>query len=312
MRIPRLAATRSGSAPLAGRGETLSDPRRSAKSEFIREPFLKSMHELLSFNSLAAVATLSLLEVVLGIDNIVFLAILTGKLPQEQQPRARKIGLGLAAIGRCALLLAITWVITLDKTVLFEIPFDFPGGQRTVEHEPSGETYPVTPVSVKDLVLLLGGLFLLAKATWEIGHQMNEARGSDGPKPAHSMAAVLAQIVAIDLVFSIDSVLTAVGMVHPGDYEQEWVPLTIMISAVLIAIGVMLIFSGPIAGFVNNHPSVRMLALAFLILIGVVLLAEGLHTHVPRGYIYFAMAFSLGVEMLNIRAESRRAAAEEK
>jgi predicted tellurium resistance membrane protein TerC len=269
------------------------------------------MHQLFSFNSLVAVATLSLLEVVLGIDNIVFLAILTGKLPPKDQPRARKLGLGLAAVGRCALLLAITWVITLDKTILFELPFDFPGGQHSVEHESNGDVQSVTPISIKDLVLLAGGLFLLAKSTWEIGHQVNEARQRGEPKPAHSMGMVLAQIVAIDLVFSLDSVLTAVGMVRPDDYQQEWVPLTIMISAVLLAIAVMIVFSGPIARFVNNHPSVKMLALSFLILIGVVLIAEGLHTHVPRGYIYFAMAFSLSVEMLNIRAESRAAAGEE-
>ncbi len=263
------------------------------------------MTELLTFNSLAALATLAILEIVLGIDNIVFLAILTGKLPEEQQPRARTLGLALAALGRVALLLAISWVITLDKTVLFQLPFDIPGGPHAVEQPTrNASARAVTPITAKDLVLLVGGLFLLAKSTWEIGHQM-EPKAHGRAKVYGSLAMVLAQIVAIDLVFSLDSVLTAVGMVRPEDYDEHWVPLTIMISAVLLAIAVMLIFSGPIARFVNRHPSVKMLALAFLILIGVVLVAEGLHTHVPRGYIYFAMSFSLLVEMLNLRAANR-------
>jgi predicted tellurium resistance membrane protein TerC len=262
--------------------------------------------ELLTFNSLAALATLAILEIVLGIDNIVFLAILTGKLPEHQQARARTLGLALAALGRIALLFAISWVITLDKTVLFELPFDIPGGSHVVEKTPGDSGHAVTPITVKDLVLVLGGLFLLAKSTWEIGHQM-EPKPPGGATVHASMAAALVQIVAIDLVFSLDSVLTAVGMVRPDDYEAHWVALAIMIAAVLLAIAVMLIFSGPIAAFVNNHPSVKMLALAFLILIGVVLVAEGLHTHVPRGYIYFSMAFSLLVEMLNLRAANRAA-----
>jgi predicted tellurium resistance membrane protein TerC len=257
-------------------------------------------------SSLAALATLAILEIVLGIDNVVFLAILTGKLPEGQQGRARTLGLGLAALGRIALLFAISWVITLDKTKLFELPFAMPGGGHGVVIEPGApQTVPTTTaITAKDLVLILGGLFLLAKSTWEIGHQM-EPGHAGGAKVYASLASVLAQIVAIDLVFSLDSVLTAVGMVRPDDYRAYWVPLTIMITAVLLAIAVMIAFSGPIARFVNRHPSVKMLALAFLILIGVVLVAEGLHTHVPRGYIYFSMAFSLMVEMLNLRAASR-------
>ena len=274
------------------------------------------MAELLTVNSLAALATLAILEIVLGIDNVVFLAILTGKLPEHQQPRARTLGLSLAALGRIALLFAISWVITLDKTVLFELPFDVPGGAHDVEKEhlpadiPAAEKLEVravTPITAKDLVLLIGGMFLLAKSTWEIGHQM-EPKHPGGANAATSMASALIQIVAIDLVFSLDSVLTAVGMVRPEDYEHHWVPLAIMISAVLLSIAVMLIFSGPIARFVNTHPSIKMLALAFLILIGMVLVAEGLHTHIPRGYVYFAMAFSLGVEMLNLRASARNVA----
>jgi predicted tellurium resistance membrane protein TerC len=287
------------------------------------------MEELLTFNSMMALATLAILEIVLGIDNVVFLAILTGKLPEEHQPKARTLGLTLAAAGRIALLFAISWVITLDKTVLFELPFAMPGAHAesaeasalsSTDPSVSGDDQAVntvdealhskTPITAKDIVLLLGGLFLVGKATWEIGHQLEPKHGTTGGRVYSSLTTVLAQIVAIDLVFSLDSVLTAVGMVRPEDYKTYWVPLSIMITAVLLAIGVMIAFSGPIARFVNQHPSIKMLALSFLILIGVVLIAEGLHTHIPRGYIYFSMAFSLMVEMLNLRA--RRHVTQEK
>jgi predicted tellurium resistance membrane protein TerC len=215
------------------------------------------------------------------------------------------------------------------------LPFHMPGSHPVVaEIEPGEEQAPVTPVktndptevdspavvealeeggtpiTAKDLVLILGGLFLLGKSTWEIGHQLEPHHTEGGAKVYSSLGAVLAQIIAIDLVFSLDSVLTAVGMVQPDDYEHRWVALGIMITAVVLAIAVMIVFSGPIANFVNKHPSIKMLALSFLILIGVVLIAEGLHTHIPRGYIYFSMAFSLLVEMLNLRA--RRHVTEEK
>lgn len=282
------------------------------------------MDELLTFNALAALATLALLEIVLGIDNIVFLAILTGKLPEQQQPRARTMGLGLAALGRIALLFAISWVITLDKTVLFELPFTMPGAEAAhASGPPSHDASPAdthaadpeatdshqplqgsTPITAKDIVLLLGGIFLVGKATWEIGHQLEPTHDAGGKRVFSSLATVLMQIIAIDMVFSLDSVLTAVGMVRPEDYRAHWVPLTIMISAVLLSIAVMIAFSGPIASFVNRHPSVKMLALSFLILIGVVLIAEGFHSHVPRGYIYFSMAFALMVEILNLRARA--------
>jgi predicted tellurium resistance membrane protein TerC len=209
-------------------------------------------------------------------------------------------------------------VITLDRAVLFELPFAMPGAQDahaaadpTEAGSPDAtanqgaEGHETTPISAKDIVLFLGGLFLLGKATWEIGHQLEPKHEAGGAKVYSSMATVLAQILAIDLVFSIDSVLTAVGMVPPEDYSVRWVPLTIMITAVLLAIAVMIAFAGPIARFVNRHPSIKMLALSFLILIGVVLIAEGFHTHVPRGYIYFSMAFALMVEMLNLRAGQR-------
>ncbi len=260
------------------------------------------MDELLTLNALLAFVTLSVLEIVLGIDNIVFLAILTGKLPEQQQPRARTLGLMLAAGGRVALLLAISWVITLDQKVIFELPWP---PQETHTAHTAGPPATTTPISLKDLVLLLGGVFLLAKATWEIGHELEHARTEKPHKQLTALAAVLAQIVVIDMVFSLDSVLTAVGMVNPDEYQTRWAPLSIMVAAVLAAIAVMLAFSGPVSRFVNQHPSVKMLALAFLLLIGVVLVAEGLHTHIPRSYIYVSMGFSLLVEMLNLRASRR-------
>jgi predicted tellurium resistance membrane protein TerC len=182
--------------------------------------------------------------------------------------------------------------------VLFTLPFDMPGHAANATEDAAHGT---TPITWKDLILFLGGVFLIGKATWEIGHQL-EHHTEKKTRAYSSFGAVLLQILAIDLVFSLDSVLTAVGMVPRDEYTTQWVPLAIMITAVLLAIGVMLAFSGPIARFVNNHPSVKMLALAFLILIGVVLVAEAFHTHIPRGYIYCSMGFSLFVEMLNLRA----------
>ena len=291
------------------------------------------MAELLTFGALAAFLTLVLLEVILGIDNLVVLAILSGKLKKEQQSRARKIGLAIAALGRVVLLFAITWVITLDQTTVFTLPFGLDHGSEAVEVLQEAETvlaeagdtraaeavargaeavkgleedgsHEVTRISVKDLILLLGGFFLVAKATWEIHHNLEgggHAESSTKKKVAATFGAVIAQIVAMDLIFSIDSVLTAVGMVNPDDYSAGWVPLTIMITAVLVAVGVMVAFADPVSNFVNDHPTVKVLALSFMILIGVVLVAEGLHQHIPRGYIYTAMAFSLIVEMLNLR-----------
>jgi predicted tellurium resistance membrane protein TerC len=261
------------------------------------------MEELLTVPSMLSLATLAVLEIVLGIDNVVFLAILAGKLPAEQQPKARMIGLLLAAAGRIVLLFAISWIITLDKTTLFELPFYWGDTHGLAEGEPEPTT---TQITIKSLVLILGGAFLLAKSTWEIGHELEPHPAGSKAKAPASFAAVLVQILLIDLVFSIDSVLTAVGMVRPEDYTHHWVPLAIMITAVLIAIAVMIAFSGPVSHFVNAHPSVKMLALAFLILIGVVLIAEGLSTHIPRGYIYAPMAFSLGVEMLNLKVAAAR------
>ncbi len=221
--------------------------------------------------------TLTVLEVVLGIDNVVFLSIMTGKLPPERQPLARRLGLSLALVMRVLLLLAMSWLVTLQAT-LFTV-FD-------------------EPISGRDLILIGGGLFLVAKATHEIFDRM-EVDHSKPRRPMQvSFAAVVVQIVLLDLVFSIDSVITAVGMARA---------LSIMVAAVVIAVLVMLAFAGAISAFVDRHPSVRILALSFLILIGVVLLADGMGQHIPKGYVYFAMAFSLGVELLNLRRRPRQA-----
>ena len=215
--------------------------------------------------------TLTLLELVLGIDNIVFISILAGKLPPEQQSKARYIGLALALIMRVVLLFSLTWVMGLTAP-LFSVW--------------------TQQVSGRDLILLIGGLFLLAKSTHEIHGSLEGEEGHASKKVFASFAAVIVQIMLLDIVFSLDSVITAVGMV-----DNIW----IMISAVVISIIAMMLFAGSIGAFVQRHPTIKMLALAFLLLIGVTLIAEGLHQHISKGYIYFAMAFSVFVELLNIR-----------
>jgi predicted tellurium resistance membrane protein TerC len=233
------------------------------------------MSELFTTPNLIAFLTLAALEVVLGIDNVVFISILSNKLPQEQRARARRIGLMLALVGRIALLLSLGWVMRLTS------PLFSPLG-----HEVSG----------RDLILILGGLFLIAKATFEM-HERLEGHGGPGAKQGTTtFGAVLFQILLLDLVFSLDSVITAVGM-------SSVVP--VMVAAVVVAILVMLVFAGPISHFVERHPTVKMLALAFLLMIGVMLLIEGFGKHVPKGYIYFAMAFSLAVELLNLRMHAK-------
>jgi len=233
---------------------------------------MPGMTGILTAENLLALLTLTLLEVVLGIDNIVFLSILTGKLPPEQRPRARRLGLALAMLIRIGLLLALSWVMRLVDP-LFSV----------VGH----------PIAGRDLILLGGGLFLIAKATWEIHDKLEGgAHGGGAGKKAASFGAVLVQILLLDIVFSLDSVITAVGMAR-----AIWV----MVTAVVLAVGAMLVFAGPVSDFVERHPTVKMLALAFLILIGVMLVAEGCGQHVNKGYIYFAMAFSLAVEFLNLR-----------
>jgi predicted tellurium resistance membrane protein TerC len=220
-----------------------------------------------------ALGTLTAMEVVLGIDNVVFLTILAGRLPEERQPAARRLGLAFALVTRLALLFAISWVMGLTRQ-LFAV---FGHG-----------------VSGRDLILLAGGLFLIAKATFEI-HDKLEVKHEEAPAARGGRGAfwsVIAQIAILDIVFSLDSVITAVGMAGH---------LAIMVAAMVIAVGVMLLFASPIGAFVERHPTLKMLALSFLILIGVMLVAEGLGRHIEKGYIYFAMAFSLGVEILNLR-----------
>jgi len=236
--------------------------------------------DLAPFTSLdgwISLLTLTALEVVLGIDNLVFLSIMTGKLPPDRQPLARRIGLGLALVMRVLLLLAMSWLVTL-QTNLFTV---------------FGEG-----ISGRDLILIGGGLFLVAKATHEIFDRTEVDHSQSDAKPRTSFGAVIVQIVLLDLVFSIDSVITAVGMARS---------LSIMVAAVVIAVLVMLVFAGPISAFVERHPSLKILALSFLLLIGVVLVADGMGQHIPKGYVYFAMAFSLGVELLNLRLRSRQA-----
>ncbi len=246
------------------------------------------MTELLSVDNLIALATLTALEIVLGIDNIVFLAILAGKLPEHQQARARRVGLALAMLMRIALLLTLGWIVGLTNDL-----FTFPQFWTAAPDDVYG-------VSGRDLIMLLGGLFLIGKATYEIHDKLEGHEATGAPPVAASFGMTIVQMVLIDLVFSLDSVITAVGMVQTRA-DAAWVGLTIMITAVVLAVLVMLVFAGAIANFVSRHPTMKMLALSFLILIGTALVADGLHVHIPKGYVYFAMAFSLGVELLNLR-----------
>ena len=279
------------------------------------------MAELLMTSSIIAFLTLAALEIVLGIDNLVFIAILSGKLPEHQRGKAQKIGLLLAALGRIVLLFAVTWVIASAEVTLFSLP-DWIVGEPGIHgdgHEVTEEALARSKAfSLKDLILVLGGLFLVGKATWEIHHKMEGAGDHPdqhvGTKKAVTFGSVIGQILALDLVFSIDSVLTAVGMVNPDEYTGApfpgtsipWQPLVIMSSAIILAIVVMLAFAAPLSRFIERHPTFKMLALAFLVLIGVVLIAEGFHQHISRGYIYSAMGFSLIVELLNMKAQKRR------
>lgn len=222
--------------------------------------------------------TLTALEIVLGIDNVIFISILAGKLPKEQQNKARKTGLLLAFVTRVILLLSITWVMSLTK-VLFTLPV------------------MDAPITGKSLILLFGGLFLIGKSVMEIHEKLEGADGhATSTLSKVTFNGVIFQILLLDIVFSLDSVITAVGMV-----KQIWV----MITAVMIALGVMLAFAGTISDFVNKHPTLKMLALSFLILIGVMLVGESLGHHIPKGYIYFSMAFAFGVEMLNLRLRTK-------
>lgn len=234
------------------------------------------MEALFTAENGIALATLTALEIVLGIDNIVFIAVLTQKLPPEQQPMARRLGL-MAAMGmRIGLLFAIGWVMGLTDT-LFSV----------LEHSVAG----------RDLILLGGGLFLVAKATWEIHDKLEGEEHVGGSVAVVSLGAVIFQIMLLDIVFSLDSVITAVGMAKE---------IAVMITAVVISVGVMLVFAETISRFIEEHPTMKMLALSFLILIGVMLILEGMGNHVEKGYIYFAMAFSIAVELINMRIRNRQ------
>lgn len=245
-------------------------------------------------NAWVALATLTLLEIVLGIDNIVFISILVDRLPVEKRRIGRTFGLALAMLSRLALLATITWIMGLTKA-LFTIPVHPSLWKMFPEVSKHGGMLDMTG---KGLILLIGGGFLIWKATKEIHHKLDDQPHADThatPKAAN-LASVLAQIAMIDVIFSIDSVITAAGMA-----EQ----LSVMMLAVVISVAVMMLAAGPISDFVSRHPSVKMLALSFLILIGTALIAESVHFHIPKGYIYFAMAFSLGVEILNLKLRGK-------
>ena len=222
-----------------------------------------------------AFATLTALELVLGIDNIIFISILVDKLPPEKREMARRIGLFMAMFMRVGLLLVLSWIVGLVAPLM-----------TVAGHEISG----------RDLILILGGLFLIWKSTTEIHHSLEGFEGEQSARAGHTFMSVIVQIMLIDLVFSLDSIITAVGMVDR---------IEIMIAAVMVSVVLMMVFAKSIGDFVSNHPSIKMLALSFLVLVGMVLIAEGFEHHIPKGYVYFAMAFSLIVEMLNIRLRKR-------
>lgn len=229
------------------------------------------MEFLLSPEIWIAFFTLTALELVLGIDNIIFISIIVDKLPAEKREFARKLGLFLAMFMRIGLLLTLSWIIGMTEPVITVFDFGFSG---------------------RDLILIAGGLFLIWKSTGEVHQLLEGEEGEESHKIASSFTGIILQIIAIDLVFSLDSIITAVGMVKE---------VGVMIAAVVASVGLMMLFANAIGKFVSDHPTIKMLALSFLVVVGVVLLADGFGHHVPKGYIYFAMAFSVGVEMLNIR-----------
>lgn len=231
--------------------------------------------ELLSGEALVSLLTLTFLEIVLGIDNIVFISIVSGRLPLEQQAKARNVGIILALVVRILLLFAVNWIIGLRATIFTVNDFS---------------------LSYRDLILIAGGLFLLAKSTSEMHAKLEGTHGKEKEIKVLTFKSAIFQIVVLDVVFSLDSILTAVGLVEN---------LSIIIIAIVISLGVMLIFSKKISSFVNDHPAMKILAISFLLMIGMVLVIEGLHVHVPKGYIYFSMAFALGIELLNMKIRKK-------
>ena len=241
---------------------------------FTRSVFRRAMEQFMDPQVWMALVTLTALEVVLGIDNIIFISIQAGKLPLQQQEKARLVGLGLAMFIRIALLFSLTWLMGLTSPL-----FSIFGNE----------------ISGRDLILLSGGLFLIWKSTMEIHEKLEGGEEVSTARSAATFGAVLVQILLLDIVFSLDSIITALGMASQ---------LAVMIAAVVISVGFMMLFSGKISGFVERHPTIKMLALSFLLLIGVALIGDGLDMHIPKGYIYFAMAFSVIVEMLNLKLRS--------
>jgi predicted tellurium resistance membrane protein TerC len=235
------------------------------------------MEELLSVEGLVSLATLTFLEIILGIDNIVFISIISGRLPLEQQGKARSIGIILALVVRILMLLGVSWIIGLRATIF---------------------TIGTFSLSYRDLILIAGGLFLLAKSVSEM-HAKLEGGHEEKKVKTTTFRSTIFQIVVLDLVFSLDSILTAVGLVEN---------LPIIIIAIVISLGVMLIFSKKISSFINDHPTMKILGISFLLMIGMLLVVEGFHVHVPKGYIYFSMAFALGVEILNMKIRKKAAA----
>jgi len=231
--------------------------------------------EIFSGEALVSLLTLTFLEIVLGIDNIVFISIVSGRLPQQQQPKARNLGITLALLVRVILLFAVSWIIGLRATIFTINDFS---------------------LSYRDLVLIVGGLFLMAKSVSEMHSKLEGTHDEKKNIKVLTFKSALFQIILLDVVFSLDSILTAVGLVEN---------LTIIIIAIVISMSVMLIFSKKISSFINDHPAMKVLAISFLLLIGVILVIEGLHVHVPKGYIYFSMAFALGVEIINMKIRKR-------
>jgi predicted tellurium resistance membrane protein TerC len=266
------------SLPLAATGSPQDVPARDVRMIIFKHPQSTSL-----VAAIIGLITLTLMEIVLGVDNIIFLAIIAGKLPTHQQPRARRIGLIAALATRLLLLFSLTWILGLTRP-LFTLP-----------ELPFFQSMEARGVSWRDIILLVGGAFLIGKSTIEMHEKLQrpaEGHAGKAVAAAASFASVIAQIAIIDIIFSLDSVITAVGMV-----EDIWV----MVVAMLIAVGIMMVAAEPIARFVDNWPTIKVLALSFLILIGVLLVAEGLGQHLDKGYIYFAMAFAVGIELINMR-----------